>query len=45
MLVITIKFDGSSDLYAKKNGVFVLRANNESIFKLDDIPEEQRRKY
>ena len=43
--VAAIKFDGSSDLYAKKNGVFVLRANSESIFKLDDLPEEKRRKY
>ena len=43
--VAAIKFDGSSDIYAKKNGVFVLRANSESVFKLDDLPEEQRRKY
>lgn len=43
--VAAIKFDGSSDLYAKKNGVFVLRCNGESIFKLDDLPEEKRRKY
>ena len=43
--VAAIKFDGSSDLYAKKNGVFVLRANSETIFKLDDLPEEKRRKY
>ncbi len=43
--VAAIKFDGSSDIYAKKNGVFVLRANSESVFKLDDLPENQRRKY
>lgn len=43
--VAAIKFDGDSDLYAKKNGVFVLRANSETIFKLDDLPEEKRRKY
>ena len=43
--VAAIKFDGDSDVYARKKGVFVLRCNGESIFCLDNVPEEKRRKY
>lgn len=43
--VAAIKFDGDSDVYARKKGVFVLRCNGESIFGLDNVPEERRRKY
>ena len=43
--VAAIKFDGDSDVYARKKGVFVLRCNGESIFGLDNVPEEKRRKY
>ena len=43
--VAAIKFDGCSDIYAKKKGVFVLRCNGEAIFGLDNVPEERRRKF
>ena len=43
--VAAIKFDGCSDIYAKKKGVFVLRCNGEAIFGLDNVPEERRRRY
>ena len=43
--VAAIKFNNSSDVYARKKGVFVLRSNGEAIFGLDNIPETKRRKY
>jgi len=43
--VAAIKFNNSSDTYAKKNGIFVLRSNNDHIYKLENIPEEKRRKF
>ena len=43
--VAAIKFNNSSDVYARKKGVFVLRSNGEAIFGLDNVPETKRRKY
>ena len=43
--VAAIKFDSDSDVYARKKGVFVLRCNGESIFALDNVPEEKRRRF
>ena len=43
--VAAIKFNNSSDIYAKKNGIFVLRSNSDHIYKLENIPEEKRRKF
>ena len=43
--VAAVKFNNSSDVYARKKGVFVLRSNGEAIFGLDNVPEEQRRRY
>lgn len=43
--VAAIKFNNSSDIYAKKKGIFVLRSNSDHIYKLENIPEEKRRKF
>ena len=43
--VAAVKFNNSSDVYARKKGVFVLRSNGEAIFGIDNVPEEQRRRY
>ena len=43
--VAAMKFAESSDVYARKKGVFVLHANGEYVFSLDNIPEEKRKRF
>ena len=43
--VAAMKFAESSDIYARKKGVFVLHANGEYVFSLDNIPEEKRKRF
>lgn len=43
--VAALKFADSSDKYALSKGVFVLRANGEYVFQLDDVPQNRRLKF
>ena len=43
--VAAMKFAESSDIYARKKGVFVLHANGEYVLSLDNVPEEKRKRY
>ena len=43
--VAAMKFAESSDIYARKKGVFVLHANGEYVFSLDNVPEEKRKRF
>ena len=38
-------FNEYSDVYAKRKGLFILRANSDYAFKLDDLPEVKRKTF
>ena len=40
-----MRFNEKSDIYAKRQGLFVLRANSDYAFKLDDVPIDKRKTF